>query len=69
MLVAKHDPGKGLDLDAAHTVTLDLGEVAYLGLSELDVLEVLAGELIDALLNFVRLEPIGFAIPGVEADR
>ena len=43
MLVAEHNPGKGFHFDVEHAVALDLGEVAYLGLGELDVLQVLAG--------------------------
>jgi hypothetical protein len=69
VLVAEDHAGQRLDLDLLHAVLLDLREVAHLRLRELDVLQVLAGELVDAVLHLLRREAVILAVPAVELDR
>ena len=68
MLVPEHDAGQRFDLDVLHRIALDLREVAHLRLCELDVFQILSGQLVDAALNLVGREPVRVAVPAVELD-
>src|SRR5262245_12926826 len=56
MTMAEHDAGQRLDLQVVHRFALLLGEVAYLRLRKLDVLEVAFRDLCYGALDFLWRE-------------
>ena len=69
MLVAKHHARQRFNLDVGHRGALDASEIADLRLCELDILEVLPAQLVNAILDFTWAKPVVGAVPLVEADR
>jgi hypothetical protein len=69
MLVAEHDARQRLDLDVQHRRALVLGEIAYLGLRKLDVVEVALRQLRQAIPDLGVGQPKIPAVPLVELDR
>ncbi|EIZ79511.1 hypothetical protein WSK_1908 [Novosphingobium sp. Rr 2-17] len=67
--MAEDDARQRLDFDVLHRIALDLGEVAHLLLGELDVLDVLRRELVDAGLDLAVGQAIALAVPVIELHR
>ena len=69
VLVPENDSRQGLDFDVLQRRPLRLGEVAHLGLGELDVVDVALGELGQAALDLLLRKPERGWVPFVELLR
>ena len=67
--MAEHHARQGLDLHVAQAVALHPGEVAHLGLGELDVVALLGGQGVHAGVDLRLAQAAVLPVPAVEPDR
>src|SRR6185437_14982843 len=68
VLVAKHDPRQGLDLDIGERAPLRLGEAPYLGLGKANIREGIRADGGEALFDLALGQPKVPAVEFVEAS-
>ena len=66
MPVPEDHTGQRLDFKVGHGDALCLRKIAHLSLRELDIAQVLLGQLSEARINFGRCEPEIRTVPAVE---
>ncbi len=64
--MAKHHAGQRFHLDIGHAGALDLREIAHLCLREFDILALLRGQPVDAIVDLGLAQAIILAVPAIE---